>query len=162
MNPNAIPRYKWVLATGDYICIVTSFLLAMLILPGKINVLNTHNLITFALFAGVWVFTMEFNNLYQHSVVVNRSQHFVLLVKAAFTALMITIVFDYFTRPENWLSSRSINATVYPIGTLFLAVWRLLIFRRMWIRGKLDGRYQRRMAIIGTSARGVGIAKRIS
>ncbi len=162
MNPNAIPRYKWVLATGDYICIVTSFLLAMLILPGKINVLNTHNLITFALFAGVWVFTMEFNNLYQHSVVVNRSQHFVLLVKAAFTALMITIVFDYFTRPENWLSSRSINATVYPIGTLFLAVWRLLIFRRMWIKGKQNGRYQRRMAIIGTSARGVGIAKRIS
>lgn len=162
MTAYSIPRYKWILALGDYLCIVGSFLLAMALLPGKIDVLNRQNILTFAFFGVLWVFTMEFNNLYKHDIVVNRSQQMVLLVKSAFSALMLAIVTDYVVRPDNWIGSRAVNATIYPVCLLLLSIWRIVIFRAIWKSTRSKNRFVRRAAIIGNSAKGIHLASRIS
>ena len=162
MTSRSIPRYKWILAVGDYVCIVTAFLFAMAMLPGKAPMINIENTLTFLLFAVVWVFAMEFNNLYNHSVVMNRSQQSVLLFKSALAALFIAVFFVYIFRPENWIGSRSINAVVYPTGIVFLGLWRMVAFRRLWKKSSLASKYIKRTAIIGDSVRAHKLADRIS
>ncbi len=161
MRAGTIPRYKWILAAGDYLCIVSSYVIAMLVLPGKIDVLNWSNNLSFAAFALVWVFAMEIYNLYQHNVVMNRSEQTVLLVKSTMTAFMVAILTDYLFRPDNWIGSRAVNACVYPSGILLLGAWRMLIFRRLWLSTSFAPRYSQRIAIIGASQRGLNIASRI-
>ncbi len=158
MKAQAIPRYKWILAAGDYLCILSAFLLAMRFLPGKLEVLNAINLLSFCLFAAVWIFAMEIYNLYQHRVVMNRSEQTVLLLKSTFAAFMVAVLSDYFFRPNTWIGSRTINAVVYPVGMAMLSMWRLLVFRRLWSHTGFGSRYQQRTAIIGTTKRGVGYA----
>ncbi len=161
MQAGTIPRYKWILAAGDYICILSSFLLSMIVLPGKASDLNVANLSSFGLFALVWVFAMEIYNLYQHSVVMNRSEQTVLLIKSTVVAFMVAVLTDYMFRPDNWLGSRTVNAFVYPSGIIFLSFWRMVIFRRLWRRTSFGSRYIQRTAIIGASQRGMNIASRI-
>ncbi len=162
MTPGSIPRYKWILAAGDYICIVGSFVLAMMLLPGKSATLNSYNMLSFGAFALVWVFAMEFHNLYHHAVVMNRSEQSVLLFKSALIAFMVAVLTEYVLRPDNWFGSRTVNAFVYPCGILLLATWRMIVFRFLWSRSSLSQRFIKRTAIIGSSRRGLDLASRLS
>lgn len=161
MTLSSIPRYKWILAAGDYVSIVLSFGLVMTFLPGKINDLNSINILTYLLFGSVWILMMELNHLYTHEVVVNRVQQTVLLMKSAFVALLCVVLFDFFFRPESWMSSRTIVLTVVPTTLVILCIWRIGIFRLIWKHSSMKAKLSRRTMILGSGDRTQKLAQRI-
>jgi exopolysaccharide biosynthesis polyprenyl glycosylphosphotransferase len=161
MTLSSIPRYKWILAAGDYVSIVLSFGLVMSFLPGRINDLNSTNILTYLLFGTVWILMMELNHLYTHEVVLNRVQQTVLLMKSAFVALLCVVLFDFFFRPESWMSSRTIVLTVVPTTLIILCFWRIGIFRLIWKHSSMKTKLSRRTMIVGSGDRTQRLAQRI-
>ncbi|HYF03953.1 MAG TPA: sugar transferase [Patescibacteria group bacterium] len=161
----SLPRYKYVLAIGDYCCMILSCLIALQFRPLTSAVDNSADMLmgilTFALIGMGWGVIMQYHNLYKAQVITTKSRQIVLLLQSMVYAVIAFSIVSFFIRPSYWIDSRLAVILLFGGALLLLIVWRLIIFNLLWSVEVLKEKYKRRTAIIGTGEKAQRIASQI-
>jgi exopolysaccharide biosynthesis polyprenyl glycosylphosphotransferase len=166
-----IPRlepYKLVLAVGDYACILAGYFAAIAGLAGLAHRPDAWRLLqeweataVFALFGVVWMLILQHHGLYKLRAFGSRLRQAVVLLRAAFYALIGFAAISFFIRPPYWLDSRVLTAAIFAATVLLLLLWRLLAFPMLWRSLLQWARLRYSTAIAGTGALGLLVAERL-
>jgi undecaprenyl-phosphate galactose phosphotransferase len=161
----SLPRYKYVLAIGDYICMILACLIALQIRPLSTPVESTIDMLigtfTFGLIGIGWGMIMQYHNLYKAQVITTKARQITLLLQSTVYAIIGFSIISFFIRPVYWIDSRVAIVLLFSSALLFFIIWRLLIFKTLWSVDVLKDKYRRRTAIIGTGEKALKIASQI-
>ncbi len=162
------PVYKLLLAFGDYCCILGGYGGATTVLAYGLGRPDAWELLqqwgswaAFAAFGFVWLLILQHHGLYKLRSLRSPSRQAVLLLRAAFYALIGFAVISFFLRPPHWLDSRLVTGTSFVMGLTLLGLWRLGLFRILHRTLLRSERFQRPTAIVGTTGLAHYVAERL-
>jgi exopolysaccharide biosynthesis polyprenyl glycosylphosphotransferase len=163
-----IPFHKWILAAGDYIVLVATYMLAVqLRLPelsvsvANFDTLLTNYLLTFSLYAIVWLAIFQTFNLYKIHIFLSVISQFVSIIKAMGYGLIGLIIVSYFTKDSKVLESRLIISIFAVIGTTTIIIYRIGIYRNIFLMLSRNAVGLRNIIIVGAGELGKKIAQEI-
>jgi exopolysaccharide biosynthesis polyprenyl glycosylphosphotransferase len=162
------PAYKYFLALMDYIIVNFSFALAMrLRFRPRIDIINLNNLevipeiIVFALLSILWIWILQYHNLYKFKVFLSVARQQVLLLRSLAYSTVVMVLLQYFLKPSGKVESRLVFLLTFLFSLVLLSIWRLVIFRkfyRLFARNKL---LRRSSVIVGFGEQAKKIATSI-
>lgn len=162
------PIYKLLLAFGDYCCILGGYGGATAVLAYGLGRPDAWMLLqqwgswlAFAAFGLIWLLIMQHHGLYKLRSLRSPSRQAVLLLRAAFYAVIGFAVVSFFLRPPHWLDSRLVTGMSSVTGLALLALWRLGLFRFLHRTLLRSERFQRPTAIAGTTVLAHYVAERL-
>ncbi len=163
-----IPKHKILLAIGDYLILVGSYILAVqLRLPDldvrttSVSTLMENFLLIFSIYAFVWIAVFQNFNLYKIHVFTSVIEQFVAIIKAMGYGLIGLIVVSYFIKESKVLESRLIIGLFAIIGTISLIVYRIGIYRNLFLTLSRHAIGLRNTVIVGAGKSGKQIAQEI-
>ena len=160
----SLPRFKYILAAGDYLCMMLAFGFALQFRPivkTSADAGAAIGVIIFAFLSVAWGVLMQYNNLYKIQVVTTKSKQIVLLLRSTLFATIGYTVIGFFVRPIYWIDSRLAIFLLFSSALVFLIVWRLIFFRQLWARELQKEKYRRRTAIIGAGDKAIKVASQL-
>lgn len=163
MGFSKLPQFKYILAAGDYLCILLAAVLTMhfrplLLVEGE-NVLTfTSSIITIAGLGIVWLAFMQYHDLYKMQYILMRSRQVVLILKSTLYTVVAFSLFSFFLRAIPWTDSRLAIIILFGSAFVMIGMWRLLIFKAWWMTKTNNTERRRRVAIIGNGESGMNVA----
>ncbi len=160
-----LPRYKYVLAIGDYLCMIAACIFALQFRPIMVDVHQDVNknlgLVSLGLLGIAWGIIMQYHNLYKAQIITTKSRQIILLLQSTSYAVVGFSIVSFFVRPGFWIDSRLAVIILFIAALVCLGVWRLIIFKMLWSADVVKEKYKRRTAIIGTGEKAQRIASQI-
>ncbi len=135
-----LARYKIVLAVVDFVCLVLSFYLAFL-LTGRgrdVSIAQSgmhavYELAFISVYSFVLILLFQSNGLYKINIVISGSRQLVaIFVSFLYAVAGMAIVF-FFVRASYVIDSRMIVGTFGGMGLLVIVLYRLTIFRPLYV-----------------------------
>lgn len=166
MGFSRLPQYKYILAAGDYCCIIISALIAMNFRPLLLVEENTimafiASMLTVAALGIVWLVFMQYFDLYKMQFIQMRSRQIVLLLKSTLYTIIAFSVLSFFIRAIPWTDSRLAILLLFGIAFVLIALWRLVAFKAWWLKKTNNIERKRRVAIIGSNDAGLSVAMQL-
>src|SRR5689334_15180115 len=131
-----LPKYKFLLAFGDYVAIIVGFVVAVKLNLSTRWVYERHNFwgsfSVYSIFGVIWGFILQSQELYKLHVVTSRVNQAVLVLKSAVYSLVSFSVIAFLIRPPFFLDSRLMVLSIFATALFFLFTWRFLIWRLIW------------------------------
>lgn len=163
-----IPLHKTLLAIGDYIVLVGAYMLAVQLRLPDLSVktvdaptLFSSYLLIFSIYALIWIALFQNLNLYKINVFLSIVEQFVSIVKAMGYGLIGLILVSYFTKDSKVLESRLIIGLFAIIGTVSLIIYRIGIYRNIFLTMSRRAIGLRNIIIVGAGEHGKRIAQEI-
>ncbi|MBC8478263.1 sugar transferase [bacterium] len=133
------PAYKYFLALVDYIIVNFSFALAMrLRFRPQIDIIDLSSLevipeiTVFALLSILWIWILQYHNLYKFKVFLSVARQQVLLLRSLLYSTLVMVLLQYFLKPSGKVESRLVILLTFIFSLVFLSIWRLLIYRKFY------------------------------
>ncbi|MFQ3599563.1 MAG: sugar transferase [Chloroherpetonaceae bacterium] len=163
-----IPSHKILLAIGDYIILVGSYVLAVQLRLPDLDVRTTsattlleNFLLIFLIYALFWIALFQNFNLYKVNVFTSAIEQFVAIIKTMGYGLIGLIMVSYFTKDSKVLESRLIIGLFAVIGTLGLIIYRIGIYRNIFLTLSRYSIGLQNIIIVGAGKDGKQIAQEI-
>lgn len=163
-----VPPHKILLAIGDYLVLVGSYLLAVqLRLPdlgirtASASTLLENFLLIFSIYALFWIALFQNFNLYKVNIFTSVVEQFVAIVKTMGYGLIGLIIVSYLTKESKVLESRLIIGLFAIIGTLGLIIYRIGIYRNIFLTLSRYAIGLRNVIIVGAGKSAKKIAQEI-
>ncbi len=163
------PRYKWVLALGDYALLVGAFLLALkLRFQFDIDLFRVDGgmlvapVVGFFLgYALFWVVLFQQFNLYKINVFLTRAEQVMALFKVITYGILGLALLSFFTKASWIVNSRLTIAMFGVISLLALGTWRIVLFGPLFRFLAHNNIYKRLVLIVGAGKAGQLMAANI-
>jgi len=162
------PAYKYFLALMDYIIVNFSFALAMrLRFRPRIDIINLNTLevipeiIVFALLSILWIWILQYHNLYKFKVFLSVARQQVLLLRSLAYSTLVMVLLQYFIKPSGKVESRLVILLTFLFSLVLLSIWRLLIYRRLYRLFARNKMLRRSSVIVGFGEQAKKIAASI-
>lgn len=162
------PKYKYVLALCDYILLALSFAAAVLTRFSDVPVGELLSkpflpvqIVFSAVYFLIWVVIFQHFNLYKINFFLAVGSQIAALIKALVYGLIGMIVISFFIKGLDWIDSRATIAyfTVYSLFSI--ALFRTLVFRKIFIWASQKKFLQRRVLIVGADRKAKATAVQI-
>jgi exopolysaccharide biosynthesis polyprenyl glycosylphosphotransferase len=151
------PKYKYILALGDYCLFIVSFALAVWtrFYEKPFNeLLAQPYLLTQCIFVLVysliWIVIFQHFNLYKINIFLTVVEQTIAVIKALIYGLIGMIVASFFIKGMDWVDSRAV--IVYFTGFSFISItlFRTVIFRKLFRLAAKKKILRHKVLIIGT------------
>jgi len=158
------PRYKYALAVLDLTCIFTGFVFAFefhwetdhLVGPGLVPLTPTAYFLL--LYCAAMIPVFQHNNLYKINVFLTTAMHTVRIAVSLVYAVIGLALLSWFTKSPAIPESRFIVLTFFLSSLVMLIVFRVGIFRWLFLFLARTSIYKRRVLILGAGSSGRTIA----
>jgi exopolysaccharide biosynthesis polyprenyl glycosylphosphotransferase len=151
------PKYKYILALGDYCLFIVSFALAVwtrFYEKPLDQLLAQPFLLTQCIFilvySFIWIVIFQHFNLYKINVFLTVVEQSVAIFKALIYGLIGMIVASFFIKGMDWVDSRAV--IVYFVGFSFISItlFRTVVFRKLFRLAAQKKILRHKVLIIGT------------
>ena len=162
------PKYKYVLAFCDYILLIFSFAAAILVRFSDVSLselLDKPFLLPQSLFITIycliWIVIFQQFNLYKINFFLSVGEQITSIIKALIYGLIGMIVISFFIKGLDWTDSRAVTVYFITFAFFVISIFRLFIFRKLFILASRKKILQRKVLIVGTDEAAKSIAVRI-
>lgn len=151
------PKYKYILAFCDYVLIILSFAAAVLTrfydVPAEELLAKpflTTQTVFFAVYSLIWIIIFQHFNLYKINFFLSFGGQIISIIKALIYGLLGMIVVSFFIKGLDWIDSRAIIFYFTGFSFLSIAVFRILVFRKLFVLASQKKILRRKVLIVGT------------
>lgn len=162
------PKYKYVLALCDYILLALAFAAAVLTRFSDVPVgellskpFLPAQIVFSAVYFLIWIVIFQHFNLYKINFFLAVGSQIAALVKALIYGLIGMIVISFFIKGLDWVDSRATIAYFTAYSFLSIALFRTLVFRKIFIWASQKKILRRRVLIVGTDRKAKATAVQI-
>lgn len=150
------PKYKYILALGDYSLFIVSFALAVwarFYEKPFAELLAQPYLLTQCIFIFVyslmWIVIFQHFNLYKINIFLTVVEQIVAIIKALIYGLIGMIVASFFIKGMDWVDSRAV--IVYFVGFSFISItlFRTIVFRKLFRIAAQKKIFRHKVIIVG-------------
>ncbi|MDX2129347.1 MAG: sugar transferase [Chloroherpetonaceae bacterium] len=167
MSSLRVPLHKIILAIGDYSVILLSIWIAIQLRlpernlsPESINFFALQSILLICL-SFSWIIIFQSQNLYKINWFLSTAQQFVAIFKSVGYGILGIVMLSFIVKGNYVLDSRLITAYLALVLFVLLVVWRIFVFRSLYIylsRHSIGGR---NILIVGAGRRGTKLAREI-
>jgi exopolysaccharide biosynthesis polyprenyl glycosylphosphotransferase len=156
-----IPTYKYLMAAGDYLMLLSAFLLAVLLryhhLPLE-EILDLPDFFSQVLFVGVyciiWIAVLHHFNLYKINVFLTLVEQSVAIFKSVGYGLIGLIIAAFIFKGNALVDSRLILGYFGGFALVNLTLFRLAVFRPLYMFLAQKQIFRRKVLIVGAGKSG--------
>ncbi|MFN3637767.1 MAG: sugar transferase [Chloroherpetonaceae bacterium] len=163
-----VPFHKIVLAIGDYIVLVGAYMISVQLRLPDLSIYNadiatlfSSYLLIFSLYAVVWIAIFQNFNLYKMNVWLSVTEQFVSIIKVMGYGIIGLILVSYFNKESKVLESRLIIGMFAAVGTVSLIIYRIGIYRNLFMTLSRRAIGLRNVIIVGAGKYGKRLAEEI-
>jgi len=151
------PKYKYILALGDYLLFILSFAFAVwarFYEKPPAELFARPYLLTQCIFvlvySFIWIVIFQHFNLYKINIFLSFVEQVIAIIKALIYGLIGMIVASFFIKGMDWVDSRAV--IIYFIGFSFFSItlFRTVVFQKLFRLAAQKKIFRHRVLIVGT------------
>jgi len=163
------PPYKYILAAVDLLALNLAFLVSVRLhthlsatLFTKGTFLTVPEILFFMMYSVAALFIFQHNNLYKINVFLTIADQTARIVKAIFYVVLGLALLSFFTKSHIIIDSRLVLLYFSALGCIFLVLFRVILFRGVFLYLAKNKVYRRRLLIVGAGHTGLLLAANLS
>ena len=168
-----LPKLKFILAFLDFVIVLASFYESRLLLirylhvslssqyPAILGVSYTF-LFSSIIFAFVFVFLFQNNQLYKINIFLSRSAQIVAIVKSIFYGVLLLVLFSFLLKFSLIIDSRLLVISIAILTTLNIILLRVFLIRSIYLKYTANLPTRRKVAIVGAGESGKLLATKVN
>lgn len=160
-------RYKYFFGTADFLILLFSFLASIYVLRNndKINIFEFYSdipelVLLLVLASAVILLIFQYNGLYRINIILNRTNHFIHLLKAIYYSSLNIILLSFVIDSKLMLDSRLLILFFFFLSIGLFFIVRLELLRILFLRLSQTS-FKREVIIVGDGKSGKMLATKL-
>jgi exopolysaccharide biosynthesis polyprenyl glycosylphosphotransferase len=164
-----VPKYKWLLAAFDYLLLFCAFIAAVCLRFETVTLAELFHSPEFlpqvalvAAYIPLWLAAFQHFNLYKINVFLTFTDQLFLLAKSLLAGLLGLVLIAFFIKGMNFVESRLTLGYFMVFGFALTALFRIVLFRSLFVLFAKKKIYQRNVLIVGTDRTAKTVAAQLT